>query len=174
MKIGQQFILSTAFLSLLSGVVVFSLGLYARSCFNPSHIQFKKDEFIIIKRDSIQSIDFLFIRKNDDQLILILSGTTDIMCDPPYLLYVDVDEDKVCDLYFHNCSGHGYVHYEPETNTLKYVDLGQFDPEDAPVIQSFWSHEIQTKGLKLITCGFSLLIAGLITLFISRISKNST
>ncbi len=57
--------------------------------------------------------------------LLHLSGSTDLLCDPPSLKLWDVNEDGKMDLYFEHCGGQGYV--SGAENTLVYTALADHE-----------------------------------------------
>lgn len=59
------------------------------------------------------------------RLLHTLSGSTDLVCDPPTLLLADADGDGITDLYFRECGGHGLLHYRPATHDFIYQSFRQ-------------------------------------------------
>lgn len=157
------------FIFLLGGIVV-SFGFSAALKLNPKKVVWSEKEFIINIKDSNEARIFAVINDVDT---FYLEGSTDRMCDLPYLMLLDMDSDDISDLYFHHCGGHGYVMYDSKLGKLIYIDLGQFNPSDALALQSFWTNEIKTNGLELKGIGLIFLVIGIFGIVMTpRFSKN--
>ena len=89
-----------------------------------------------------------------------LTESTDRLCDLPYTMWLDVDGDGMEDLYFHECGGHGYL--SGHGGSISFIDLGQWDPEDAPAVNGWWGTTIHTGGLMWIVNGNVALLLGLL------------
>jgi hypothetical protein len=149
---------------LLIGGSAIGLGLYARACLNPKIVRWFGETVVITRREQGERLTFEFTRGEVEQAGMVLTGSTDLLCDPPYLMHLDVNGDGVRDLYFHHCGGHGFVSYQADSHVLRYEDLGQFDPADAPNVDAFWGREIQAGGVRMIGFGCSLAAIGVLVL----------
>jgi hypothetical protein len=149
---------------LLIGGAAIVFGLYARACLNPKEVHWFGEKFVITMREQDERITFELTRGDVGQASVMLTGSTDLLCDPPYLMLLDINGDGLRDLYFHHCGGHGFVSYQSDSNVLHYEDLGQFDPGDAPKAHEFWGREIQAGGVRMIGFGCSLVVIGILAL----------
>ncbi|MCP4136761.1 MAG: hypothetical protein GY754_37675 [bacterium] len=151
---------------LLLGTISVLLGVYANYAWNPKKVSWGKDEFLIRTSRERQAIAFNITHKAGDRPGLSLYGSTDSMCDDPYLMHLDVNGDRARDLYFHHCGGHGFVTYEEKSGKLRYKNLGQYDPEDLPRVPGFWSREIHNRGARTILGGGACILIGIIWLIV--------
>lgn len=142
-------------LALLLGALALSLGLYARSCLNPRRVRWSGNEFVITAHDRGETRTFEIARRGSSQVALSLSGSTDL-CDPPFLMLLDIDGDSIRDLYFQRCNGHGFVRYRPDSGMLDYVEMGQPGPVTVPRAYGFWGRQIHRGGWELIAWGGAL------------------
>lgn len=154
-----RLLVTVSILVFAAGAGLFALGLQARSRLDPSSIEWDGTRFRIVRRSDAASQSFDLLRA-DGTVAASVAGSTDTMCDPPYLMVLDVDGDGTRDVYYHGCGGHGYL--ELQGGMLKEVDLGQQDPADAPALRSLWAREIRAGGVRLIIAGVILGLAGLI------------
>jgi hypothetical protein len=145
------------------GAVAIIMGFVARSRLNPTSVKWGNAHYNVVRRTEGEAIVF-DIRAPDGTVAESLFGTTDLLCDPPFLMFIDVDGDGVPDVYHHHCGGHGYLRYKAERSALEYVNLGQWDPEDAPAVTSFWGEEITGGGFRLFGSGTGSVIAGFVGL----------
>ena len=160
----ERFWAVSSLVCLLIGGSAIGLGLYARAGLNPSEVHWFGETVVITMREQDESITFELTRSDVGQAGVVLTGSTDLLCDPPYLMRLDVNGDGIRDLYFHHCGGHGFVTYQAESHVLHYENLGQFDPTDAPNVHTFWGREIQAGGVRMIGFGCSLAVIGILGL----------
>jgi hypothetical protein len=118
----------------------------------------------IVRTDASEAIHFEFIASTG-AVELSLDGSTDTLCEPPWMVLLDVDGDGHDDVYFHHCGGHGYVSHGPP---LTFVSLGQFDPADAPALHTWWFQTVTEGGLPWLPVGAALLLAGLVSGLVRR------
>lgn len=160
----RRWILTTTFalLALAGGSVLYA-GIVARSRFEPSEVRWGAAEYTVVVRREDQALLHEFRR--DGRVAETLAGSTDTLCDDPWIMLIDIDRDGQLDVYHHTCRGHGYLRYAPATGGVAYVDLGQFDLDDAPILRSQWASEIMDwHGLRLIAAGAAAGLVGAIGL----------
>jgi hypothetical protein len=147
-----------AVLLLLAGGVILIAGWTARASLNPDTVELSGVTFQILRRVEPEASVF-DLTHPDGSVAISISGSTDTLCDPPYLMTIDVDENGSGDVYYRHCRGHGYV--TNQNGTPVDVDLGQYEMDDAPAASSFWTNEVQAGGLRLLTAGAVVMLGGL-------------
>jgi len=160
----RRWILGTSFALLaLGGASLVYAGVVARSRFAPSVVRWGDAEYtVVVRRDGEAMLHELH---RGGRVAETLAGSTDTLCDDPWIMLIDVDGDGRLDVYHRSCRGHGYVKYTPATDRVAYVDLGQFDLDDAPILRSQWASEIMDwHGLRLISAGAAAALVGAIAL----------
>ncbi|WNG23228.1 hypothetical protein F0U62_03650 [Cystobacter fuscus] len=110
-----------AVLLLISGVLLMA-GWTARVSLNPDAVELSGVTYQISRRIEPEAVVFDLIRP-DGGVAVSISGSTDTLCDPPYLMTLDVDQNGSTDVYYRHCRGHGYVTYQ--NGAPIDVDLGQ-------------------------------------------------
>ncbi len=143
---------------LLAGGVLLIAGWTARASLNPDTLELSGVTFQVLRRVEPEAVVFDLTRP-DGSVGISISGSTDTLCDPPYLMTIDVDQNGSGDVYYRHCRGHGYVTYQ--NGAPVDVDLGQYELDDAPAAASFWANEVQAGGLRLLTSGAVVLLGGL-------------
>ncbi|WP_257461536.1 hypothetical protein [Archangium lipolyticum] len=143
---------------LLAGGVLLIAGWTARASLNPDTVALSGVTFQVLRRVEPESVVFDLTRP-DGGVAVSISGSTDTLCDPPYLMAIDVDQNGSGDVYYRHCRGHGYVTYQ--NGAPVDVDLGQYEVDDAPAAASFWANEIQAGGLRLLTSGTVVTLVAL-------------
>lgn len=160
----RRWILGTTFALLaFAGASVLYAGIVARSRFEPPVVRWGDAEYAVVVRREDQALLHEFRR--DGRVAETLAGSTDTLCDDPWVMLIDVDGDGRLDVYHRTCRGHGYLKYAPAADGVAYVDLGQFDLDDAPILRSLWASEIlDWHGLRLIAAGVAAGLVGAIGL----------
>lgn len=160
----RRWILGTTFALLaFAGASLLYAGIVARSRFEPQVVRLGGAEYAVVTYREDQAVIHEFRRAG--QVAQTLAGSTDTLCDDPWIMLIDIDGDGRLDVYHRTCRGHGYVTYAPATDGVAYVDLGQFDLDDAPVLRSLWASEIMDwRGLRLIASGAAAGLVGAIGL----------
>lgn len=148
------------------GAASIVIGVMARARLNPTSVDWGGVPYDVIRRQENEAVVF-DVRAADGKIVESLAGSTDLACDPPYLMLIDIDDDGTLDLYHHHCGGHGYLRYRANGKRLEYVNLGQWDPADAPAVSSFWGREIAGGGLRLIAGGAGLTFVSLVALLVA-------
>ena len=143
-----------AFAIMLGAVGVLVLG--ARACDACEPTDFGR--YAIVSRIEGQAKYFDLV--HDGRVEHTLAGSLDTLCDPPFVARFDVDGDGESDLYFRNCTGHGYL--VRRGDALEYVDLG--DTSDA---LGWWARQVLGGGTQLIVLGVALSVVALIALAIA-------
>ncbi len=143
---------------LLAGGMLLIAGWTARARLNPDTVELSGVTFQVLRRVEPEAVVFDLARP-DGSVAVSINGSTDTLCDPPYLMAMDVDQNGSGDVYYRHCSGHGYVTYQ--SGAPVDVDLGQYEIDDAPAAASFWANEIQAEGLRLLTSGAVVMLVGL-------------
>jgi len=159
-------ILVTTFALLgLAGASLLSAGIVARGRFEPSSVRWGDAEYTIVTRHQDQAL--LHELHRHGQIAETLAGSTDTLCDDPWIMLIDIDGDGRLDVYHRTCRGHGYLRYAPATDSLAYVDLGQFDLDDAPILRSEWASELMDwHGLRLIAVGATAGLVAVVGLLV--------
>lgn len=165
----QRWILATTFALLaFVGASLLYAGIVAHSRFEPSAVRWGDAEYTIGVHREDQALRHEFHRNG--VVAETLAGSTDTLCDDPWIMLIDIDGDGRLDVYHRTCRGHGYLRYEPTADRLAYVDLGQFDLDDAPILRSQWASEIMDwHGLRLIAAGSAAGLVGAIGLLVLAI-----
>jgi hypothetical protein len=148
------------------GGVSIAMGIVARSRFNPISLEWDGVHYDVVRRQEGEAVVF-DVRGADGKVIESLAGSTDLACDPPFLMLLDVDGNGTLDVYHHHCGGHGYLRYHTDKKSFEYVNLGQWDPDDAPAVSGFWGKAIAGGGLRLITEGAGLVFIALAGFLVS-------
>ena len=147
----------------LTGALAIYAGVVARGRLEPSRVRWGDAEYDVVVRREGEAMLHEFRRGG--RVAETLAGSTDTLCDDPWIALIDVDGDGRLDVYHHRCNGHGYLTYAPASDSVAYVNLGQFDLDDAPVLRSFWAREIlEWRGLRLLAAGVAAALAGAIGL----------
>jgi hypothetical protein len=154
---------------LLSGSALLAVGWEAHGRLNPGSVEVPGTTFRVVRRVEPQAVVFDLLYR-DGSVATSISGSTDTLCDPPYLVVVDVDQDGVRDVLYRHCSGHGYVAWR--NGGWVDVDLGQFDTDDLPAATSLWVSEIRAGGWHLLALGTILVLAGLAFIAVLLSSRN--
>jgi hypothetical protein len=157
-------ILTTTFaLVACAGASLLYAGIVARGRFEPSEVRWGDATYAVVAHREDQALVHEFRRNG--RVVETLAGSTDTLCDDPWIMLIDVDGDDRLDVYHRTCGGHGYLKYMPATDGVSYVDLGQFDLDDAPILRSSWASEIMDwHGLRLIALGAAAALVGAIGL----------
>jgi len=140
------------------GLVSIGIGLLAQARLNPNAVEWDRVRYEVVVVDYAESRSFTLVHEGRE--VASLTGSTDRLCDIPYTMWLDVDDDGVKDLYFHECGGHGYL--SGHGGTISFINLGQWDPEDAPAVNGWWSTAIQTGGVIWIVTGSIAVLLGLL------------
>ncbi|MEO5643878.1 MAG: hypothetical protein ABIQ40_03860 [Bacteroidia bacterium] len=113
---------------------------------------------------------FLLLNENGAVADSNLCGSTDLLCDPPYLIRYDMNNDGEDDLYLHECGGHGYLSYEKSNGKFNYTELGQYDAADISAKPRFLFDLLKSGDTLLyaIFAGASSLIAFILFLVLRR------
>jgi len=143
---------------LLAGGVLLITGWTAHDSLNPDIVELSGVTFQVFRRVEPEAVVFDLTRP-DGRVAISISGSTDTLCDPPYLMTIDVDQNGSGDVYYRHCRGHGYVTYQ--NGAPVDADLGQYEMDDAPAAASFWANEIHAGGLRLLTSGAVVMLGGL-------------
>jgi len=165
----RRWILGTMFALLaLAGASLLYAGVVARSRFEPSVVRWGDAEYAVVAHREGEALVHELRRAG--RVAETLAGSTDTLCDDPWIMLIDIDGDGRLDVYHRTCGGHGYLKYAPATDSLAYVDLGQFDLDDAPILRSMWASEIMDwHGLRLIALGVAAGLVGAIGLLASAL-----
>ncbi len=151
--------ITIAVLMILSGASAIYAGLVARGRYEPAVVGWGGDELRVVRRHEAQAIMHDIVRGTT--VVATLAGSLDTMCDPPWIMLVDVDGDGRLDVYHRHCGGHGYLRYLPATRTLEHVELGSVELRDAPVLETSWAREVKDwRGLRLIVLGALVAVLG--------------
>jgi len=86
----------------------------------------------IVTEEKNEWVHFYFIDVTTSVTLIQLAGSTDLVCEPPTLKLWDVDGDGISDLYFEECSGHGYLKIEDKK--LLFIKL----PDQNRQFINFW------------------------------------
>jgi hypothetical protein len=149
---------AAAVLLALSGGALLVLGLKARRSLNPSAVEASGTTFRVVRRVEPRAVVFDLIHP-DGSVAISISGSTDTLCDPPYLMLLDADHDGAQDVYYRHCGGHGYVTWR--NGGWVDVDLGQYDADDMPASASSRAREIHAGGWRLLALGATGALLGL-------------
>lgn len=169
MRPHGPWLLYTAALCIIVGLAVAVGGFaLARACSDPENVTFVGIDYCVTKRVGGEQIDRIVARCTGGPVEATLSGSTDTLCDDPWTLLIDMDRDGERDLYFHHCRGHGYLRFDSATSRLRYIDLGQFDPADAPALEGWWFGELRSGALGCIGTGIGLGLLGLLGVAVAR------
>jgi len=163
MRLRRPILATTLMLLACMGASVLYAGIVARSRFEPTEVRWGDAEYAVVTHREDEALLHEFRRNG--RVAETLAGSTDTLCDDPWIMLIDVDGDGRLDVYHRNCGGHGYLKYVPGTDGVTYVDLGQFDLDDAPILRSSWASEIMDwHGLRLIALGAAAALVGAIGL----------
>ena len=146
-------------LLLAAGIGCLYTGYYTHSQYCPASISWEGQTYSITEKDDGSFMTYT-LTDGGGREVLNLSGSTDLVCDHPYMLLMDVNTDGEKELYFHHCGGHGIAVFDKAKKRLQYKDLGQYDPDDLPALNSFWFSEIKRQGRYFTVSGVLLLAVG--------------
>jgi hypothetical protein len=108
----HRWILVTIFALLaFAGASLLYAGIIARSRFEPSVVRWGDAEYAVVVHREDQALRHEFHRNG--LVAETLAGSTDTLCDDPWIMLIDVDGDSRLDVYHRTCRGHGYLRYEP-------------------------------------------------------------
>jgi hypothetical protein len=159
---GSWAVAWVALVLLLAGGASAAVGLVARQRLNPSAIEVAGETFRIERtRKAGVDAETVNLLSAQGELAGSFSGSLDF-CATPDVLALDVDRDGASDAYYSTCADHGY--FRLEQGALKKISLGQHDRRDAPGLDTFWAHEVEAGGSRLLLAGFCMAGAGLMFL----------
>jgi hypothetical protein len=165
MQLQRWIFVTTSALLAFAGTSLLYAGIVAHSRFEPSSVRWGDAEYTVAVHREGEALRHEFHR--DGRVAETLAGSTDTLCDDPWIMLIDIDGDGRLDVYHRTCRGHGYLRYDPTTDHLVHVDLGQFDLDDAPILRSQWASEIMDwHGLRLIGAGAAAGLVGAIGLLV--------
>ncbi len=128
--------------------------------FNPTKVTLQNGSWRVVSYQQKEQVTFDFVTPDNKRIVFSWSGSTDTLCEKPYIMVFDVDANGYEDVYFHGCRGHGFLPYEQDLGKLNFIDLGQFDPQDAPGLTTFW-FQLKGRGWRLVTIGILIAVIGL-------------
>ena len=129
---------------------------------NPTKATLQNGSWQVVSYQQKEQVTFDFIVPDNNRVVFSWSASTDTLCEEPYIMVFDVDGNGYDDVYFHSCRGHGFLPYEQDLDKLNFIDLGQFDIQDAPGLNTFWFQELKARGWRLVTIGILIAVIGLI------------
>ncbi|MDB4955249.1 MAG: uncharacterized protein JWO36_2818 [Myxococcales bacterium] len=152
MTIRRMVALAGCVLSTCAGGASLVLGLLARDACDPTSVTWGDTSYTITRRDSGDAIAFDF--SHDGRVEKSLWGSTDTLCDDPYLRRFDVDGDGTDDVLVHDCGHYSYL-------TMRDRELHEEYLGDHLQLRTAWAGEVERGGVTACACGIVLLLVGL-------------
>lgn len=160
---------------ILAGALALAMGLIASSRRDPDTVEWGKAAFWVKRRELAQVVAFDFVRRGDGAVVATVAGSTDLICEPPHLMVLNVDQDQEPEVYFTTCDESGFVDYQ-DAGDLVVVELGEQEAAQLKATDSFWFHEVQNGGWDLLFWGGLGVVMSLIglgtTVWFSRHARN--
>jgi hypothetical protein len=157
--------------AILAGALALLMGLVASSRLDPGTVSWGDAAFRVHRRALAQVVAFDFVRLGDGAVAATVAGSTDLVCEPPRLMVLDVDEDEEPEVYFTTCDESGFVDHRG-SGTLAVVELGEQEATQLKAADSFWFRAIQGGGWSLLVPGaLGVLLGGMglgVSLWLSR------
>jgi hypothetical protein len=153
----------------VAGAACVGVGLFARRHLDPASVDWNGMRYDVVMSEDASSRTFKL--KSQGRAVASVSGATDTLCDQPYTMWIDVDGDGMNDLYVHRCPGHGYL--RNRRGSIEFVDLGQWNRDDAPVLSGWWASAIRSGGVQWIIIGSVAMIISLTGFVLSFIPLRS-
>jgi hypothetical protein len=148
---------------LLAGALAVAMGLIASSRRDPDALKWGNAAFWVKRRELPQVVAFDFVRRSDGVVVATVAGSTDLVCEPPHLMVLNIDQDQEPEVYFTTCDESGFIDHQGVGN-LVVVELDEQEAARLKVTDSFWFHEIQNGGWGLLSLGALGVVMGLIGL----------
>ena len=131
-----------------AGLVLICVGGRASDAHDPSSATWGDETYEITSRHSGDAV--IFELSHDGNVVGSVGGSTDTLCDSPYLRRYDVDGDGSVDLVVYDCG-------RLDAYTLRdHALVGIPYPGE-----SLWANEISWRGLRVGLAGALLLFIGL-------------
>jgi hypothetical protein len=157
-----------------AGALAVVLGLVANSRRDPDTVTWGKAAFLVKRRDLGQAVAIDFLRRGDGVVAESIAGRTDLVCEPPHLMLIDLDGDGETEVYFTTCDESGFVAYRGGEQ-LEAVQLSEFEVAQLRVLHSFWFRQLQDGGWNLLLWGLLGALLGAVglgtTVLFSRFGK---
>ncbi|HEX7704775.1 MAG TPA: hypothetical protein VF403_28740, partial [Kofleriaceae bacterium] len=119
----------------------------ASDAHDPTQITWGNETYEITSSERGDSVAYDL--SHDGRVVRTLFGSTDTLCDAPYIRRYDVDGDGVDDLLVYDCG-----HLDPYTmRDGQLVTIESHDP-------SLWASEVECSGLRLLLLGLALFMIG--------------
>jgi hypothetical protein len=151
-----------------AGAVLVATGLTAAARRESAQVTWDEHVFAV-KRHDRGSYDEIELVRPDGSVAASFAGSTDLLCDPPRLALIDLDDDRELELYFTTCDEPGYVDHRGR-GLLAVVELSE--QQGAELAQrSAWLHQVQNGGWFLVCSGLALALAGATALLMSLLRR---
>ncbi|ADO67830.1 hypothetical protein [Stigmatella aurantiaca] len=135
------------------------MGLVANSRRDPGAVAWGSAELLVKRRELPQVVAVDFVRRSDGAVGATVAGSTDLVCEPPHLMVLNIDEDDEPEVYFTTCDESGFVDYRG-AGQLVAVELSEQEAAQLRATDSFWFREVQSGGWHLLSVGTRCIVLG--------------
>lgn len=143
---------------LVAGAVAVAAGITAAGRREPAEATWAGHVFAIERHDR-GSYDEIELVRADGSVAASFAGSTDLVCDPPRLALIDIDDDDDLELFFTTCDEPGYVDHRGR-GQLAVVELSEQQAAELAPLRSFWFHQVESGGWLLSCAGIASALAG--------------
>jgi hypothetical protein len=145
-----------------AGAVAVAAGLVAAGRREPAQVTWDDHVFAVTRHDR-GSYDEIELVRPDGSVATSFAGSTDLVCDPPRLAMIDIDDDGELELFFTTCDEPGYVDHRGR-GELAVVELSEQQGAELAPLRSFWFQQVRSGGWLLLCAGIASALAGIVAL----------
>jgi len=143
-------------LVMIAGVAALVMGFVARDASDPTDVTWGDAFYTITSRQSGDAVIYDFSRGGHVETSL--SGSTDTLCDSPFIRRLDVDGDGTVDVLLFSCGNYSYL--TMQDGVLNEILIGD-DLSSAAGLATAWADEVDRAGVTLLGAGFVVFVSGL-------------
>ncbi|MET0402209.1 MAG: hypothetical protein ABW123_07375 [Cystobacter sp.] len=155
---NRRLMMSVSAVFLCTGVLALVMGLVANSRRDSETVTWGQDSFLVKRSDLGQAMAIDFLRY-DGEVAASIAGRTDLLCEPPHLLLIDLDGDGELEVFFTTCDESGVISHQGR-GQLGTGQLGEQEASQLPVLRSFWFHQLREGGWTLLVLGMTGILLG--------------
>lgn len=152
--------LAAGLAALAVGLVSIAIAVAARAAWWPARLDWPGATYLIEGRSTRQAVLYDLRRAGRREPELTVGGSTDLLCDPPRLLFFDRDGDRRRDLLVLHCGGCDLVSWQPVPGALVERALPDHDCWGP----GWWPAAVRGRGLRWLGRGLLFLVAGVVLL----------
>lgn len=141
-----------------AGAAAVVAGIVAAGRREPAKVSWDGHTFAVKRRDlvSAEAIDFV---RPDGSVATSIAGSTDLVCDPPRLFLVNVDDDSELEVVFTTCDEPGFVDHRGR-GELAVMELSERRAAELAPLHSFWFRQVRDGGWMLVGSGMVGVLIG--------------